>query len=225
MVELRLNVEGELVELEINRVINAGYSGRDQAAVQAHIDEMMQDDIIATEPDEVPVTYQLAQYLLLTDPGTIQIVGEDTSGEAEYGLLVTGDETYVVAASDQTDRKLEKHGIQKSKQIAPNVISADAWRLSEIRDHWDGIQLRAFNTVDGERELYQEDTLAGLLPPAEIVDEVHERFPGDLSGTAVLSGTIATVGGELAPGDRFEVELYDPERDRTIETGYDVEPI
>lgn len=225
MVELRLNVEGELVELEINRVINAGYSGRDQAAVQAHIDEMMEDDIISTEPDEVPVTYQLARYLLLTDPDTIQVVGEDTSGEAEYGLLITGDETYVVAASDQTDRELEKHGIQKSKQIAPNVISADAWRLSEVRDHWDEIQLRAFNTVDGERELYQEDTLAGLLPPAEVVDEIHERFPGDLSGTAVLSGTIATVGGELAPGDRFEVELYDPERDRTIETGYDVEPI
>lgn len=225
MVELRLNVEGEIVELEIDRLINAGYSGRDQEAVQAHIDEMMKDDIVSEEPDRIPETFRLAPYVLLTDPDEIQVVGENTSGEAEYGMLITGEETYVVAASDQTDRKIEKHGIPKSKQIAPNVISSDAWRLSDVRDHWDEIQLRAFNTVDGEREPYQDAPLAELLPPAEILEEVRDRFPGDLSGTAVLSGTVATVGGELAPGERFEVELYDPERDRTIETGYDVEPI
>lgn len=225
MVELRLNVEGEIVELKIDRLINAGYSGRDQAAVQEHIDEMMKDGIVTEEPDRVPETFQLAPYLLLVDPDRIQVVGEDTSGEAEYGMLITGDETYVVAASDQTDRELEKHGIQESKQIAPNVISADAWRLSDVRDHWDEIQLRAFNTADGEREPYQDDPLAELLPPEEILEVVRERYPGDLAGTVVLSGTIPTVGGELAPGDRFEVELYDPERDRTIETGYDVEPV
>jgi hypothetical protein len=225
MVNLRLNVEGEIVELEIDRLINAGYSGRDQAAVQAHIDEMMKDGIVTEEPDEVPATFQLAPYLLLTNPDKIQVVGEDTSGEAEYGMLITGDETYIVVASDQTDRELEKHGIQESKQIAPNVISADAWCLSEIRDHWDDIQLRAFNTVDGEREPYQDEPLAELLPPEEIVEVVRERYPGDMAGTAILSGTIATVGGELAPGDRFDVELHDPERDRTIEIGYDVEPI
>jgi hypothetical protein len=36
---------------------------------------------------------------------------------------------------------------------------------------------------------------------------------------------VPTVGGELVPGDRFEVELHDSIRDRTIETAYDVEPI
>lgn len=225
MVELRLNVEGEIIELKIDRLINAGYSGRDQAAVQAHIDEMMKDGIVTEEPDRVPETFPLAPYLLLTDPDKIQVVGEETSGEAEYGMLITGEETYITAASDQTDRELEKHGIQESKQIAPNVISTDAWRLSDVRDHWDEIQLRAFNTVDGEREPYQDDLLAELLPPEEILEVVRERYPGDLAGTAVLSGTIATVGGKLSPGDRFEVELYDPERDRTIEIGYDVEPV
>lgn len=224
MVRLELSVEGEVVTVEVDRVINAGYSGRDEADVRAHIDELLKDDIISEEPDRVPVTYQLSTYTLLADPGLIQVVGEDTSGEAEYALVVTGDETYVVAASDQTDRDLEKHGIQKSKQIAPNVISADAWRLSDVRDHWDDIQLRAHNTVDGEREPYQDSSLAELLPPDEILDEVGGRYEGALAGTAVLSGTVPTVGGELAPGDRFEVELHDPVRDRTIGVTYDVDP-
>ncbi|PSQ11785.1 hypothetical protein BRC93_04340 [Halobacteriales archaeon QS_5_70_15] len=225
MARLQLNVEGEIVAVGIDRVINAGYSGRDEADVRAHIDELLKDDIIAEEPDRVPATYQLSTYALLADPRRIQVVGEDTSGEAEYALLVTGDETYVVAASDQTDRAIEKHGIQKSKQIAPNVISADAWRLSAVRDHWDDIQLRAYNTVDGEREPYQDSSLAELLAPTDVLAEVEERYEGSLPGTAILSGTVPTVGGELAPGDRFEVELHDPVRDRTVGVAYDIDPI
>ena len=225
MVRLQLSVEGEIVTIEMDRVINAGYSGRDEADVRAHIDELLKDDIIAAEPERVPVTYQLSPYTLLADPGRVQVVGEDTSGEAEYGLVVTGDETYVVAASDQTDRDLEKHGIQKSKQIAPNIISAAAWRLSDVRDHWDDIQLRAHNTVDGQREPYQDSSLAELLPPSDILEEVESRYEGALSGTAVLSGTVPTVGGELSPGDRFEIELHDPVRDQTIDVTYDIDPI
>jgi hypothetical protein len=225
MVRVQLDVEGEIVTVDVDRVVNAGYSGRDREDVQAHIDELLKDDIIAEAPDTVPVTYQLAPYTLLADPGAVQVVGESTSGEAEYGLIVTGDETYVVAASDQTDRDLEKHGIRKSKQIAPNVVSADAWRLSDVRDHWDEIELRADNVVDGEREPYQDSTLAELLPPGDILDEVAGRYGGTLAGTGILSGTVPTVGGELDPGDRFEVELHDPVRDRTIGVAYDVDPI
>lgn len=225
MARLELDVEGEIVTTKINRVINAGYSGRDEADVQAHIDELLKDDIISEKPDRVPAIYTLPTYSLLTDPGQIQVVGEATSGEAEYALVTTGSETYVAAASDQTDRDLEKHSIQKSKQIAPNVISANAWRLSDVRNHWDDIQLRAHNTVDGEREPYQDSSLAELLPPADILDEVESRYEGALSGTAILSGTIPTVGGELAPGDRFEVELHDPVRDRNIGVRYEVDPV
>lgn len=225
MARLRLNVEGEIVAVEIDRVINAGYSGRDEADVQAHIDELLKDDIIAEEPDRVPATYQLSTYALLANPGRIQVVGEDTAGEAEYALLVTGDETYVAAASDHTDRAIEKHGVQKSKQIAPDVISTDAWRLSDVRDHWDDIQLRAHNTVDGEREPYQDSALVELLSPADLLDEVGERYDGSLSGTAILSGTVPTVGEELTAGDRFEVELHDPVRDRTVGVAYAIDPI
>lgn len=222
---LELTVGGEIVTVGVDRLVNAGYAGRDEADVQAHIDELLKDDIIDEEPETVPTTFGLSPYTLLADPGDVQVVGEGTSGEAEYGLIVTGEETYVVAASDQTDRDIEKHGIQKSKQIAPDVISADAWRLSDVRDHWDEIRLRAHNTVDGDREPYQDSTLAELLLPETIMETVETRYGGPLEGTAILSGTIPTVGGELAPGDRFEVELYDPVRDRSLEVAYDVTPI
>lgn len=225
MVRRRLNVEGEIVTVEVDRVINVGFSGRDRESVHAHIDELLEEDVLAEAPDEVPTTYQVAPYTLLADPGRITVVGEETSAEAEYGLIVTGGETYVVVASDHTDRELEKRGVQKSKQITPNVVSADAWRLSDVHDHWDEIEIRAHNTVDGERELYQDATLAEILPPGEILDEIAERYPGPTAGTAVLSGTVATVGDGLAPGERFEIELRDPVRDRTLGATYDVDPL
>lgn len=220
-----LTVGGERVSIEVDRVINAGYSGRDRESVRAHIDEMLEDDVIAEEPESVPTAYQVAPYTLLANPGEIQTVGEETSGEAEYALFITGRETYVAAASDQTDRAVEKYGVQLAKQIAPNVVSEQAWRLSDVRNHWDEIEIRAWNTIDGERHRYQDTTLAAILPPEEVIEEISERIPGELDGTAILSGTVPTVEGKLAPGERFEVELNDPVRERSISVGYDVKSI
>lgn len=221
MLELVVSGQGKLFDLE--RVVNAGYSGRDREAVREHVEETVAEGI--PEPESVPTLYPLAPWALLVDPSAVAVVGERTSGEAEFGLLVTGRETYVVAASDQTDRELETRSIQKSKQIAPNVISREAWLLSQVRDHWDAVELRAWNTVDGERTLYQEATLGDVLEPETILDEVRERYGGPLYGTAVLSGTVATVSGHLQPGSRFAVELYDPELDRALTVDYDVHPI
>lgn len=216
----KLRVDGEIKQIALDRCINAGYTGRDEAAVQAHIEELEEDGI--APPERVPTFYQLASYTLCVDPGTISVVGGDTSGEAEFGLLPTGDECYVVAASDQTDRELETQSIQLSKQVAPNVISKNAWRYSAVEAHWDEIELRAWNTIEGERTLYQETTLASILEPEELLSEVEDRFGGPLYGSAILSGTVATVSGDVRPGSRFEVELVDPVLDRSIDVGYDV---
>lgn len=213
-----LNVDGERLSLAPDRMINAGYSGRDEEAVQEHVDELVDDGIEA--PDSTPTTYELARYTLLVDPDGVTVVGERTSGEAEFGLFVTGRDTYVVAASDHTDRDLETESIQKAKQIAPNVVSRRAWRFADIRDHWDELELRAWNTVNGERRLYQDATLGAILEPETLLDEVRDRYGGPLQGTVLLSGTVATVSGELTPGSRFEVELCDPVRNRSLTVDY-----
>lgn len=215
-----IRVDGEVKQLAIDRCINAGLTGRDEAAVQAHIDELEEEGI--APPEHIPTFYQLAPYTLLVDPGTIDVIGSDTSGEAEFGILPTGDEWYVVAASDHTDRNLESHSIELSKQVVPNVISTQAWRYSAVEDHWDEIELRAWNTIEGDRTLYQETTLAEILEPEDILNDVEERFGGPLYGTAVLSGTVATESGDVRPGSRFEVELVDPILDRSINVAYDV---
>lgn len=220
---LELDVVGELVQVDVSRMVNAGYSGRDEAAVQAHIDELVADGV--TAPEQVPATYAVAPNSLRAAPDAIQVVGGDTSGEAEFGLVLAGGETYVVAASDQSDRALERDSVQKAKQITPNVVSAGAWRFSAVRPHWDEIELRAWTTVDGERRRYQEDTLAALLPPEDILDVVHSRYGAADGGEAVLSGTVATLEGDVQPGSRFEVELVDPVCERSLSVAYDVEEL
>lgn len=218
-----LDVVGELVQIDVARMVNAGYSGRDEAAVQAHIDELVADGVAA--PEQVPATYAVAPNSLLADPDAIQVVGDDTSGEAEFGLVLAGGETYVVAASDHTDRALERESVQKAKQVTPNVVSHEAWRFSDVRPHWDEIELRAWTTVDGERRRYQEDTLAALLAPEDILDVVHGRYGAADGGEVVLSGTVATLEGDVQPGSRFEVELVDPVRGRSLSVAYDVETL
>lgn len=99
----------------------------------------------------------------------------------------------MVAASDHTDRDLETESILKSKQAAPNIVSKRAWRFNDVRDHWDDIELRTWNTHDGESNSYQEATLGEILPPDEILDIVRDRHETPLHGAAVLSGTVATV--------------------------------
>lgn len=220
---LEITVDGQVAQIALDRCVNAGYTGRDEAAVQAHIDELKEDGI--APPDQVPIFYQLAPYTVLSDPGDIQVIGENTSGEAEFGILVAGDERYVVAASDHTDRALETESIPLSKQVAPNILSGGAWRYETVRDHWDEIELRSWNTIEGERVLYQETALGNILPPEELLEIVEDRYGGPMYGTVVLSGTVATETGEVEPGSRFEVELVDPELGRTLSVDYDVESI
>lgn len=213
-----LHVGGEIIRIDPDRTINVGYSGRNQEAVQEHIDELVEEGV--SKPKHVPSTYPTAPYTLLVDPELVQVVGPDTSGEAEFGLVFAGNETYVIAASDHTDRALETESIPKSKQIAPNVISRRAWSLNEVRDHWDDIELRSWNTVDGERRLYQNATLEEILPPDALIQVLSDRYGGQLAGTVLLSGTVAA--GEIEAGSRFEVELMDPKLNRSIGLKYDV---
>lgn len=220
---LEVTVEGERKSFDADRCINAGYTGRDEEAVQAHVEELEEDGIEG--PDRVPTSYPLAPYTVLVDPGAVQVIGGDTSGEAEFALLLAGDEWYVAAASDQTDRALEAESIPLAKQVAPNVLSGRAWRYSSVEDHWDDLELRSWTTVDGERMRYQEATLGSILTPGSLVEVIEERYGGPLPGTVLLSGTVATESGEIRPGSRFEVELADPVLDRSLSVAYDVDPL
>jgi hypothetical protein len=212
----------EPIEFDVRRIVNAGFTGRDQKAVRAHIEELQAHGVSC--PAETPVYYaKLAP--LVTTASAIEVLGEATSGEAEFALLVGRDRVLVAAGSDHTDRELEKQTIEKSKLVCESVLSREVWDLADVREGWDDLVLRSHVTVKGARRLYQEGPVARLLPPDDLLARVRGRLAGDPAGTVIFSGTFEVLGGELLFGERFEVELRDERRGRALRCDYRVNPV
>ena len=54
----------------------------------------------------------------------VVVVGDKTSGEAEFVLVYSGAELYVGVGSDHTDRGLERLSVSRSKQVCPKPLSS-----------------------------------------------------------------------------------------------------
>jgi hypothetical protein len=169
----------------------------------------------------VPIYFPLSTNMVVT-ADRIEVLGAETSGEIEYALLVAPDgHLYVTVASDHSDRAVERHGIQLSKQLCPDVLAPEVWPYDEIQSHWDSLVLRCWATRAERRELYQEAPLAELLSAQDWLsrlDQAQLRRPGLI----FLSGTPPTMGG-LVYGDSFELELEDPVLGRSIHHRYAVD--
>jgi hypothetical protein len=204
------------VETAIDALVVAGWTGRDEAALRHHIEELAA--IGVPRPSSVPVFYRIG-VSNLTQADSIEVLGPDTSGEAEPVLLSLPDGLWIGVGSDHTDRKAETVGIALSKQLCPKVVGRMLWRLEEIADRWDHLMLRSFATIGGKRVLYQEGPLAAMHTPADLVARWQE---GALApGTLMFCGTLGAVGG-IRPATRFEMELEDPMRGRSMRHGYEV---
>src|SRR5262245_27490210 len=96
---LTLVADGRSVPLEfpVRRLINAGYMGRDQASVKAHIEELRHEGILP--PPSVPMLYPLTADNLTTAE-QIEVLGGNTSGEVEYVLFLVEDDILVGVGSD-----------------------------------------------------------------------------------------------------------------------------
>ena len=225
MSELSLRVEpvdGESVSrtVAVDRIANCGFTGRNDEEVRKHIEELEAEGI--TTPDEFPVVYPKPNHLLSTG-GTIEVISGATSGEAEFALISDGEETYVGVGSDHTDRELEQQDIVLSKAVCPNIIGESIWRLSDVADHWDRLELRSW--TGRERDRYQEATLDAILSPEGLLDLIAEQTTAPPEGTAVFSGSVGTETDELVYSDVFAVELHDPVLDRTLDVEYTVKEL
>jgi hypothetical protein len=208
---------GEATEAAITQLVIAGWTGRDIAAVEHHIEELAR--IGVAPPSAVPLFYRVAASLLTT-AGMIEVLGDGSSGEAEAVLLSLPDGLWVGLGSDHTDRKVEAYSVAVSKQLCSKPLAPEAWPFEEVADHWDALILRSYVAEDGKRVPYQEGTLATNRTPRNLV----QRYAGDGGlpvGTAMLCGTVPVIGG-IRPAGRFELELEDPVRGRTLRHGYDV---
>lgn len=212
--------DGSGVEVDVALLLNAGYAGRDQAGVRAHIDELAALGVPA--PSVTPSLYPVSAYLA-QQTESVQVQHERTSGEAEWALVVAGegdDDVLLTVASDHTDRALEVHGVAWSKNASPDVLGTRAWRLPDVVDHLDRLRL----TARAGGRVVQDGTLAELLAPAYWLDVLEQRGLRT-SGTVLLSGTIPMAEGVDQFTGRWEVTLSDPVTGAVLDCGYDVLPL
>jgi len=207
----------ERVDVEIDRLVIAGWTGRNRVDVDQHIQELAK--IGVRPPASVPVFYR-ASIALLTQASAIEVIGNRSSGEAEFYLLGTPRGVCVGVGSDHTDRQVETYDISVSKQMCAKPISRDVWLLSELVARWDNLLLESYVTRKTERVAYQSGRLADLLPPSELVRRYtgYDELP---IGTLMFGGTVPVLG-EVSGGDRFEVLLVDPTSTTRLEHSYDV---
>ncbi|MEV4976557.1 DUF2848 domain-containing protein [Streptomyces scopuliridis] len=216
--------DGTTRRVDVVQVLNAGYAGRSQEDVAAHVAELAELGVPA--PSVTPALYPVSPYLAQhTDQVSVQ--HGRTSGEAEWALVVDGEgELLLTAACDHTDRELEVHGVAWSKNASPDVLARRAWRLADVEERLDALTLRAWvthsgGTGSGEENLIQDGTLAELLTPGYWAEVLRER--GDLvPGTVLISGTIPMAEGVDQFADHWRVELGDPATGDVIELAYDV---
>ncbi|MEU0523180.1 DUF2848 domain-containing protein [Streptomyces niveus] len=211
--------DGTTRSTDVVQVLNAGYAGRSQADVAAHVAELAELGVPA--PSVTPALYPVSPYLA-QHTEHVSVQHGRTSGEAEWALVVDGEgELLLTAACDHTDRELEVHGVAWSKNASPDVLARRAWRLADVQERLDDLALRAWVTHDGRESLIQNGTLAELLTPGYWADVLRER--GDLvPGTVLISGTIPMAEGVDQFADRWRVELSDPATGNVIDLAYDV---
>ncbi|MBE9607559.1 DUF2848 domain-containing protein [Acetobacteraceae bacterium H6797] len=205
------------LSFEAKRLVIAGWAGRDQAALQHHIDELA---ALGVAPPSTTPLFYAATASLLTQAGDLQFLGTESSGEAEPLLVVTAGELLVGLGSDHTDRHAEAWSVAHSKQLCAKPIAATLWRFAEVESHWDQLILRSWIEEKGGWVLYQEGAVAGLRRP----DELMALAGGLPPGTAMLCGTMPAIGG-IRPAPAFRMELHDPVLERRIAHEYRVSPL
>lgn len=208
---------GRPLSLTVRDCVIAGWTGRDKAALDHHIEELAALGIPG--PSEVPLYYRVGAGML-TQAYHVQVLGGDSSGEVEPVLIAAEDGLWLTVGSDHTDRRVEAYSIAVSKQMCPKVVGRTAWKLDEVIDRLDTLTLESRVMIDGKEHVYQTGTLAMIRPLMELV----ETYGGLAAGTVMMCGTVPVAGG-IRPADRFSMRLSDPETSMAIDHAYDIETL
>jgi hypothetical protein len=204
----------------VDRLVIAGWTGRDMAALEKHIAEL--EAIGVKRPASVPIFYRASTARLTTDD-SIEVLGSASSGEAEFVLLRYAGRLWVGTGSDHTDREVEKYGVSVSKEMCDKPLAPVFWDYEEIAPHWNRLVLRAHITENGARVLYQEGPVTAMLEPKALIEK-FERKNGLEEGTMMFCGTLAAHGG-IRPSETFAFELEDPVLNRKIHHQYRVQTL
>jgi hypothetical protein len=203
--------------VNVTEAVIAGWTGRDPEAVEKHIRELQ--DLGVARPASVPIFYRVAATRLTTAP-SIEVSGEDSSGEVEFVLLQSEGTLWLGLGSDHTDRKVETYNVTASKQMCDKPIASQFWAFDEVADHFDQLALRSFIDEKGERLTYQDGKVRAMRTPADLIHR-YTQSESLSEGTLMFCGTLAARGG-IRGAPRFHMELEDPILGRRITHSYAV---
>lgn len=210
------DADGADLRPRLVRLIVAGWTGRDDAAVRHHIDEL--SALGVTPPSAVPLFYR-ASASLLTQAETIQVLGPDTSGEVEPLLIHWDGRLWLGLGSDHTDRELEAVSVAASKQACPKPVADQLWPFDAVAGHLDQLLLRCEISEAGTWVTYQDGPLLQIRPLGDLAARA-----GLSDGDAMLCGTLGARGG-VRPATAYRMALIDPVRDRVMRLDYRIEPL
>ncbi len=205
--------ENQPLDVNIQHLYVAGWTGRDAAAVQHHIDELA--ELGVAPPSQVPLYYRVSENLL-TQADEIEVVGATSSGEVEPMLLLADGQLWLGLASDHTDRELEAYSVAASKQACVKPAAQDLWKFADVKEHLDQLTLSCEIFEAGAWVPYQRGSLAAIRPLADLL--MGADMPDQ---SAMLCGTLGAKGG-VRPAAHYKMRLSDPVRNQCIELTYSV---
>lgn len=204
-----------VTEFEPIEMVIAGWAGRDRASIDHHIEELAALGV--PRPSTVPLYYRVAAQTL-TQSTRIECVGDGSSGEVEPVLFAHAGRLWLTVGSDHTDRKAETWSVALSKQLCAKPVAAEAWPLDAVRDRLDTLRLRSWIEEDGREVLYQDGTLAALVPAPDLLERYLGGRPAP-EGLVMSCGTLGAIGGVRA-STAFRMTLEDPATGRAISHAY-----
>lgn len=212
---------GELpIDVGIGRLLIAGFTARDRAAVHAHLEEVRHLGVQL--PDRLPALYPSVASRLTQSP-TIQVPTAETSGEVEVVFVQHGDHLLVAVGSDHTERSSEGVALIPSKSVCDKPISTRVWAAADVADHIEELELRCEVHADGRWQPYQGGPVSAFMPLTDLLEDTRRRA-GWHDGDVLMCGTLPTAGGGLVYGTGYRMTLRDPRLDRelTLEYGVDL---
>lgn len=207
---------GESLTVTPNRLVIAGWTGRDADAIHHHIEELAALGV--PRPSAVPLYYRVS-HALLTQADTVEVLGGDSSGEVEPVLLRAQGQWWLSLGSDHTDRAAEAVAVDLSKQMCPKPLARTAWRWDEVAARADALQMQSDIEEGGQWVRYQEGTLARIRPLTELVAGLPADVPV-ADGLVLFCGTFGALpdanGRGVRPATRMRLQLGDTAAGRQI---------
>ena len=217
---LQFDIDGGTLAVRPTRLVIAGWTGRDAAAIEHHIEELAALGV--PRPSTVPLYYRMAA-ALLTQADRIEVLGGASSGEVEPVLLRAQGRWWLTVGSDHTDREAEAHGVALSKQLCAKPLARRAWAWDEVAPRADTLQLLSQIHEGGQWVAYQQGALDRIRSLAQLV----QGLPADVAvedGLVLFCGTLGALpdaqGRGVRPATQMRLQLSDPAAGRHIEHEY-----